>query len=112
MHSLLGACALEENNVDAALVHYQQSHDLSHDAISKVFALSGLLRCHANSKDADRLRETTSELLRLAKQVKLPDVCAESIVADLERVGVDALSKDGRKLQALVQKQLQTEPTA
>lgn len=109
MHSLLGACALEENDLESALSHYEMSFDLSHDTISKVFALSGLLRCHAGRQAIEQLQAAASQLLESAKLVKLPEVCAETIVTVLEQVDADLLCDDSRKLQLLAQSQLSAE---
>lgn len=105
MHSLLGACALEENDAELALSHYRRSRELSHDTISRVFANTGLLACYARTKDLERVQEISRDLLGMAEQVNFPDTCAETICNDLEAVGEESLHDESRRLLAIARKQ-------
>ena len=56
MHSLLGACALENGDLEQALAHYQRSWELAGDPIDQCFAAIGLLRCHQRTKSPRSIR--------------------------------------------------------
>jgi hypothetical protein len=82
MHSLLGACALQEDDVPTALQHYRLSWDLARDAISQIFAAAGLLRCFTRTGDRPAFDEIVERLLQLTSD-GVPEACAEDLVQAL-----------------------------
>lgn len=83
MHSLLGACALSEDDVPSALNHYEQSWQLAHNAINRFFAGAGLLSCFIRSENRERFGATVEELQLLAKDEGIPSMCVEEVAKSL-----------------------------
>jgi len=111
MHSLLGACLLEDNEVDTALDHYQQSWDLSQAPISRFFAGVGLLTCHSHKMQREQFDEVIRQLLDLAKD-GVPDACAESLVAVLTSCRSDLFGAEAEELLSIAQAHTALQPTA
>jgi tetratricopeptide (TPR) repeat protein len=82
MHSLLGACALEEDHLDLATDHYQRSWELSRGCIDQFFAGVGLLTCHVQKEQPVEFQGVVERLLALADE-GIPDICADDLVAAL-----------------------------
>jgi hypothetical protein len=82
MHSLLGACALEEDDVAQALHHYERSWELSQHATSQFFAGTGLIACYGRTGDRRSFEQVVDRLLALADD-GVPSGCAEDLAAAL-----------------------------
>jgi hypothetical protein len=71
MHSLLGACILGEekskSQFEAARVHYAAAHAAAVERVDMLFALAGLLECHAALDHADTVAQFGSELYELVQ---------------------------------------------
>jgi tetratricopeptide (TPR) repeat protein len=95
MHSLLGACALEDGAMDLAREHYLASWRLSSDGVSRIFAGAGLLRTHAAQGDlaavADVVTALTEALPRQA--ASLPAEAAKALSVALGMLPDEARSE-------------------
>jgi PAS domain-containing protein len=103
MHSLLGACILGEgrstSRCEAALAHYQAAHAAAVERVDKLFALAGLLECHASLDQAEAVAQVGNELYELVQHslselpadvrnaepvAAIPHICRESIETALK----------------------------
>ena len=66
MHSLLGACILQESNSESrfedARGHYRAAHAAAVELVDKLFALTGLLQCHAALDDGNSVQQHGAEI--------------------------------------------------
>ena len=111
MHSLLGACAIEDDEMEKALEHYQRSWDLSRAPISRFFAGIGLLTCHCRTRQCVQFDEVIRQLLDLARD-GVPDVCAEDLVAALTSCPSDLFSAEAEQLLEIAQAETALETAA
>jgi tetratricopeptide (TPR) repeat protein len=111
MHSLLGACDLEDEEVEKALEHYQRSWDLSRAPINRFFAGVGLLACHIRKRQREPLDAVIRQLLDLAHD-GVPEACAEDLVAALSSCPSDLFSAEAEQLLDIAQAETALEPTA
>jgi len=111
MHSLLGACALENDEVEKALEHYQRSWDLSRAPISRFFAGIGLLSCHSRKMQGEQFDEVIRQLLELARD-GVPDACAEDLVTVLTSSPSDLCSEEAEQLLKIAKADTALETTA
>ena len=109
MQSLLGACALEQDNVEKALEHYQRSWEFSRHAINQFFAGAGLLSCHGRKHERDPFYGVVRRLLDLAKD-GVPEVCAEDLVKALKTCPVDLVNEEVEQLLEAAQQGLGMRP--
>jgi tetratricopeptide (TPR) repeat protein len=98
MHSLLGACALAENDLSAAQGHYEQSWELSRAPISRFFAGAGLISCYARSHQNQPLQDMVRQLLALAEQRGIPVVCRDEIAAALAECPSECQDRNSQRL--------------
>ena len=103
MHSLLGACALENRDHEQALTHYQRSWELAGDPIDRCFAAVGLLRCYQLQNRPDRFESTAQHLLGLLDREKIPYDCESQLQAVLKTCPVKSMGEAARKLWDLTQ---------
>jgi len=89
MHSLLGACSLQEGDTASALEHYEQSWSLAKDAASRCFAGAGLLKCYVRKRDRENVVATAGTLLTLARQDGVPASCKPDLLTSLEAIPSD-----------------------
>ena len=68
MHSFLGGCALEKNDLEHAIAHYRQSLELANAPIDQYFAHVGLLRCYQRQNLPDPFEDTAKRLLDLVER--------------------------------------------
>ena len=104
MHSLLGACALEKDDLPRALAHYERSWELAGDTIDRCFAAIGLLRCYQRQKCPDRFEDIAQQLLGLLQSEKIPVDCEAPLRAVLEGCSPESKSEAIGKLRELVQR--------
>ncbi len=103
MHSLLGACALETGDLEAALTHYQRSWELAGDPIDRCFAAAGLLCCHLRQNRPDEFEGVAQQLLGLFDREKIPFDCAIQLQAVLKACPLESRSETVKKLWDLAQ---------
>ena len=89
MHSLLGACDLEQGKIESALSHYQQSWRIAHNPINRFFAGAGLLRCYVSLQKRSAFEEILDALLALARDQGVPAICEQELNAALFGVPTD-----------------------
>ena len=87
MHSLLGACALEDGDLDRAREHYGLSWSLGEDVRARCFSGAGLLRTHAAAGDRDALAQVARDLDRVLPP-RAADVAADGVEALARAVDV------------------------
>jgi tetratricopeptide (TPR) repeat protein len=104
MHSLLGACALENGDSDQALTHYQRSWELAGDSIDRCFAAVGLLRCYQLQNRPDQFEDMAQQLLGLLEREKIPSDCESQLQAVLKTCPVKSRGEAVRKLWDLAQR--------
>lgn len=102
MHSLLGACGLEEDDVEKALFHYHRSWEMSRHATNQLFAGAGLLACYGRTMQEEAFDQLTCRLLELARD-GVPEMCAEELVAALTSCPVEMLDGAAAELLDLTQ---------
>lgn len=107
MHSLLGACALQQDDSKAALDHYEQSWRLAKDATSRFFAGAGLLHCYVREGRPESYGETVITLLELARAERPPSGCTQDLLASLEGTPPDWMTAKAVELQEIVHASLQ-----
>jgi hypothetical protein len=100
MHSLLGACAWERNEVEQSATHYQRSWELAADPIDRCYASVGLLRCYQRQGQDEQFGATARQLLDLLErgQVKLPPDCGTELRDVLRSYEGTSASDAARKL--------------
>ncbi|MCA9121840.1 MAG: AAA family ATPase [Planctomycetaceae bacterium] len=103
MHSLLGACALREDDVTSALKHYDRSWGLAQSAISRVFAGAGLLNCYVRQGRQEEYADTVVALLSIANSESVPKVCAPELLASLAATPAEWISTESEALREIVQ---------
>jgi tetratricopeptide (TPR) repeat protein len=109
MHSLLGACALEEDDIERATDHYQRSWQLAKYPINQFFAGVGLISCHARRMQTDEFHKVVRRLLEIA-QDGVPQSCAEDLVAALASCPPDVLDARSQELREIAQAAMALEP--
>ncbi|MCB9873191.1 MAG: AAA family ATPase [Planctomycetaceae bacterium] len=102
MHSLLGACALQENDTALALEHYEQSWRLAKDAASRFFAGAGLLKCYVRQGDRKSIADIVGTLLTLARSDNVPSSCKQDVLASLEAIPADYVDAKTEELCEIV----------
>jgi tetratricopeptide (TPR) repeat protein len=103
MRSLLGACALEKDDLEQALTHYQRSWELAGDPIDRCFAAVGLLRCYQRQNRPDQFESMAQQLLGLLEREKIPFDCESQLQAVLKTCPVKSRGEAVRKLWDLTQ---------
>jgi hypothetical protein len=103
MHSLLGACALENGDSEQALTHYQRSWELAGDPIDRCFAAVGLLRCYQLQNRHDQFEGMAQQLLGLLDREKIPIDCESQLQAVLKTCPVKSRGEAVSKLWDLTQ---------
>jgi len=98
MHSLLGACALEEGDFDSASAHYQRSWELARHTVNRFFAGAGLLKCHASQRRWADFGELAKQLIEFAEAEGMPATCAEAIRDAIAACPVEHHQDDTRAL--------------
>ena len=68
MHSFLGGCALERDDLEQAVAHYRRSLELADAPIDQYFASVGLLRCYQRQSRPDPFEATVKHLLDLVER--------------------------------------------
>jgi tetratricopeptide (TPR) repeat protein len=112
MHSLLGGCALEENDVNSAVNHYQRSWELSPDAVSRFFAGAGLLNCYARHERVNQVRQIARELLDVAREQGIPHPCRDDVVDAINVCAERAVCTEIEQLLKIVADKTTSESTA
>ncbi len=98
MHSLLGACALEKDDLVRALAHYERSWRLAGDPIDRCFAAVGLLRCYQRQNRPDQFEGMAQQLLGLLEREKVPFDCESQLQAALKTCPEEFRSEAVREL--------------
>ncbi len=100
MHSLLGACSLEKDDIEPATIHYERSWQLAGDASDRCFAGTGLLRCHRQSAARDRFEAVARQLLELVRTdgPTIPGDCTGPLAAVLRSCPAEFQSDTVRSL--------------
>ena len=100
MHSLLGACAWETNDVEQAATHYQRSWELAADPLDRCYASVGLLRCYQRQGRDEQFEATAKQLLDLleGRNEKLPPDCETPLRKVLQGCDGPTASDTVRKL--------------
>ena len=68
MHSFLGGCALEKDDLEQAVAHYGRSLELADAPIDQYFASVGLMRCYQRQGGSEPLEATAKRLLELVER--------------------------------------------
>jgi hypothetical protein len=103
MHSLLGACALEKDDLQQALAHYQRSWELAGDLIDRCFAAVGLLRCYQRQNRPDQFEAMARQLLGLLEREKIPFDCQGPLQAVFTTCPMEFRGETVRRLRDLTQ---------
>ena len=104
MHSLLGACALLEDNLEAALSHYDRSWQMAQNAISRFFAGAGLIQCFARTGDQLRFDATVAELHVLADAEGVPAMCVDDLARAIEACPPEWIRSKVTKLKEMIER--------
>ena len=102
MHSLLGACALEKGDLQAALAHYQRSSELAGDPIDRCFAALGLLQCFQRQNCPDQFEAAAQQLLNVLPGGKVPPDCQGPLQAVLEACPAESRGEAASKLARII----------
>jgi hypothetical protein len=109
MRSLLGACALEEDDIGTATDHYLRSWELARHPISQFFAGAGLLTCHGRKMQIEEFHKVVERLLNLAQE-GVPQICAEDLVTALNSCPSELLDAAATQLHDRAQAAMELEP--
>jgi tetratricopeptide (TPR) repeat protein len=102
MHSLLGACSLENGDIPSALAHYQRSWELAGDPIDRCFAAVGLLWCYQRHSQAGEFESTAQRLLDVLDGREVPSDCKDQLRAVLKACPASFLGTAARNLANLI----------
>ena len=103
MHSFLGGCALEKNDLEQAVAHYRRSLELADAPIDQYFANVGLLRCYQRQSRPDPFEATAKRLLDLVEREGLSFDGEDQLRAVLEAVPAASRSDAVERLWNAVQ---------
>ena len=98
MHSLLGACALEKDDLEQALRHYQRSWELGGEPIDRCFAAAGLLRCYQRQNRPEPFDGIAQQFLDLLDRENIPIDCEGQLQAVVKTCPVESRDEAVRKL--------------
>ena len=103
MHSFLGGCALEKNDLEQAVAHYRRSLELADAPIDQYFASVGLLRCYQRQSRPDPFEATVKRLLELVEREGLSFDGEDQLRAVLETVPAASRSDAVKRLWNAIQ---------